>query len=110
MCGSVEFDTAQDLSGRVFLYVLLLDGDRFYVGITRDLKRRLWQHFRSSEHWGSTWTAKYKPFSVIHCSEIFGNSHDLAFIEDQATLRLAKLKGPERVRGGTYTSEELGDA
>lgn len=110
MSANVEFDTAQDLTGRVFLYVLLLDGNHFYVGMTRGLKRRLWQHFRSPAHWGSDWTAKYKPFSVIHCSEIFGKSHDLAFIENQATLRLAKLKGADRVRGGAYTREELGES
>ena len=45
----------------MFVYVLKLEQDKYYVGITED-ENRINSHFNST---GSSWTKKYKPVSVV---------------------------------------------
>lgn len=45
-----------------YVYVLLLNGDNYYVGITGNVARRYEQHSRGN---GSKWTAKHKPVKII---------------------------------------------
>lgn len=45
-----------------FVYLLQLEGNRFYVGFTRDLTRRLQQHFAGE---GSIATRQYRPVRVL---------------------------------------------
>ncbi|WP_319477386.1 hypothetical protein [Marispirochaeta aestuarii] len=71
--------------------------------MTEDIGYRLWEHFKMPHQTGSAWTKKYLPVSVIHCSEIHGTMEDFKWIERQSTLRLAKLKGFENVRGGGFS-------
>lgn len=44
------------------VYLLLLEGNRFYIGYTRDLDRRLAQHWAGE---GSIATRQYKPVKVL---------------------------------------------
>lgn len=87
----------------MYLYVLLLEDEKYYVGMAEDIGLRLWTHFKMSDKTGSAWTKKHKPRSVIHCSKLEGSMHDFKRIEQQATLRLAKLKGFSSVRGGGFS-------
>lgn len=88
------------------IYVLALEDGCFYVGRTKHLRIRLWQHFKTKIH-RSGWTLLHRPLSVIHVSRIEGTTFDLDRIETTATLRLAQLKGFDKVRGGAYTTERV---
>lgn len=85
-----------------YIYVLLLEGDYYYVGMSTNIRLRLWEHFKMGKKSGSAWTRKHKPLKVIHLSKIVGNITRLKEIENEVTLRLAKLKGFEKVRGAGF--------
>lgn len=84
-----------------FLYVLALADDCYYVGRTTNLRIRLWHHFKTKVH-RSAWTLLHRPLAVAHVSRIYGTKSELDRIETSCTLRLAKLKGFEKVRGAGY--------
>ena len=44
------------------IYVLRLEGGRYYVGKTDNVPQRFQQHLQGQ---GSTWTKKYKPVSLV---------------------------------------------
>jgi predicted GIY-YIG superfamily endonuclease len=46
----------------VYIYVLELEGKKFYVGKTTNPKMRIVNHFES---YGSSWTRKYKPIKNL---------------------------------------------
>jgi len=85
------------------LYVLLLEGDKYYVGVAQDIGLRLWTHFKMGDQAGSAWTKKHPPLSVIHCSQCPVDPREFKRIEKKSTLRLAKLKGFSNVRGAGYS-------
>lgn len=93
----------------MYLYVLLLEDEKYYVGMTEDIGLRLWEHFKMPGKTGSGWTRKYHPVSVLHCSHHSGTMRDFKRIERESTLRLAKLKGFACVRGAGFslTSDEF---
>jgi len=82
------------------LYVLKLDNDKYYIGITLNLNQRLSQHFSGD---GSKWTKVHKPINVI---EIQINNVDES-LENKVTLEYMKKYGWENVRGGSYTRLDL---
>ncbi len=47
-------------------YVLLLENDKYYVGITSNYKQRMENHFNGR---GSEWTKLHKPIRVIETFE-----------------------------------------
>ena len=84
------------------VYVLLCEGNRFYVGKTeRPLQSRIEEHFNQN---GSEWTRKYKPIKVV---EQVANADE--FDEDKYTKKYMKQYGINKVRGGTYTQIHLPD-
>ena len=85
------------------LYVLLLEENKYYVGMADDLGLRLWEHFKMGRKTGAAWTKKYRPVSVLHASKHQGSWQKLKQLEQQATLRLAKKQGFANVRGGGFS-------
>tara|TARA_R100000541_G_scaffold55720_2_gene64746 strand:- start:332 stop:646 length:315 start_codon:yes stop_codon:yes gene_type:complete len=86
------------------LYVLKLDNDKYYIGITLNLNQRLSQHFSGD---GSKWTKVHKPINVI---EIQINNVDKNVdesLENKVTLEYMKKYGWQSVRGGSYTRLDL---
>ena len=81
----------------VFIYVLKLNDDKYYVGKTNDLRSRVTQHFDGN---GSYWTKKYKPLDMI---EIIKDVDD--FAEDATVLRYMSKYGIDNVRGGSFSQE-----
>ena len=47
----------------VYIYILKLKNNKYYVGKTSNPKFRLESHFNSN---GSVWTMKYKPITPTH--------------------------------------------
>ncbi|EGR0439659.1 GIY-YIG nuclease family protein [Vibrio parahaemolyticus] len=88
----------------MYVYVLELENQNYYVGIAEDIGLRLWTHFKMGSKVGSAWTKKYKPIKVVHCSEIFPKTKwKSELVETQCTLRIAKLKGFSKVRGAGFS-------
>lgn len=83
------------------IYVLKLQGGKYYVGKSQDVIGRYQQHMNGE---GSSWTKKYKPISLVESRD--GVS---PFEEDKVVKEYMAKYGIESVRGGAYVTEELSD-
>ena len=80
----------------VYIYVLQLQSDKYYIGKTENPEFRLNDHFDSE---GSAWTKKYKPIKI---KEIIENCD--AYDEDKYTKIYMSKYGIDNVRGSTYNT------
>jgi predicted GIY-YIG superfamily endonuclease len=76
------------------IYVLELESDMYYVGITLNLNQRIAQHLNGT---GANWTRLYKP---KRCIEIIYENCSLQ-MENEVTKRYIEQYGADRVRGGS---------
>jgi len=83
------------------IYILKLQGGRYYIGKSDNVSKRYEQHLNGS---GSSWTKKYKPISV---DKIIPNASP--FDEDKYTKEYMSKYGMDKVRGGSYVNVELDD-
>ena len=81
------------------IYILKLQGGRYYVGKSENPMKRYQEHVEGR---GSAWTKKYKPLSVL---KIIPNASP--FDEDKYTKEYMATHGIDKVRGGSYVSIEL---
>lgn len=81
------------------IYVLLCEGERYYIGKTDHIQTRIEDHFSNN---GSYWTKKYKPLKIV---EVIENVDDLD--EDKYTKKYMSIYGIDKVRGGTYSEITL---
>lgn len=82
------------------LYLLELENNNLYVGITRHVEKRFEQH-RSGG--GSQWTSQHKPLRILRYVDTGLTSESEATrIEDALTVQTMELFGRHRVRGGQY--------
>lgn len=82
-----------------YIYVLKLVEDRYYVGRTSNIFRRIQQHFTGV---GSVYTKNYKPLKVIEVEEEI-TTEDERF----KTMAVMEKYGWERVRGSGWCSLEI---
>ena len=85
----------------VFVYILQLELNKYYIGKTNNPDIRLDSHFNSS---GSEWTKIYKPIKVY---ELISNCD--TYDEDKFTLKYMEKEGIDNVRGGSFSKIELSD-
>ena len=78
----------------IYIYVLKLETNRYYVGKTMNPIFRMQDHFDSG---GSAWTIKYRPINI---HELIPDCDD--FDEDKHTLRYMQKYGIDYVRGGSF--------
>ena len=83
----------------VYIYVLQLDKDKYYIGKTNNPQFRLESHFNLQ---GSEWTKLYKPIQIL---ELITDCDD--YDEDKYTLIYMDKYGIDNVRGGSFTTIEL---
>ena len=81
------------------IYVLLLKDEKWYVGRTNNLEKRLERH-RKGE--GSEWTIKHPMIKCIHSFETLDNLD-----EDKIVLGYMTLYGIDNVRGGSFSETEI---
>jgi cellular nucleic acid-binding protein len=81
------------------IYILKLTNNKYYVGKTDNLERRIQEHLNGT---ASTWTKKYK---LIDVEDIIRNAS--SFDEDKYTLQYMDKYGVDNVRGGQYATEAL---
>ena len=83
----------------VYIYVLELEQNKYYVGKTNNVNFRIQDHINNN---GSSWTKKYKPIRVV---EIINNCDD--YDEDKYTRIYMDKFGIDNVRGGSYVTINL---
>lgn len=76
------------------IYTLRLKDDKYYVGKSIDLERRVGQHFLGN---GAAWTKLFKPVDLYHCVDEKGPHH-----ENFQTIIMMKMYGIQNVRGGEW--------
>lgn len=89
------------MSATTTIYVLRLQGGRYYVGKSEHVMKRYQQHLAGT---GSAWTKKYKPIAVEKTIENVS-----PFEEDKVTKEYMSKYGIDKVRGGSYIDVELSD-
>ena len=83
------------------IYILRLEGGKYYIGKTNNINRRKQEHLNGT---ASVWTRKYRPISV---EKIIPDASP--FDEDKYTKEYMAKYGIDNVRGGSYVSEVLDD-
>jgi putative endonuclease len=79
-----------------FMYILLCEKDRLYVGSTIDLEKRLTQHFKGE---GANFTKKFKPIKLIYFEEFF--SIFRAFQREKQVQRWSRTKKNALIEGNS---------
>ena len=85
----------------VFIYILQLELNKYYIGKTNNPDIRLDSHFNSN---GSEWTRIYKPIKVY---ELISDCD--SYDEDKFTLKYMEKEGIDNVRGGSFSQIKLSD-
>lgn len=83
----------------VYIYVLKLEQEKYYIGKTNNPQFRLDNHFTSN---GSEWTKIYKPVMLL---ELKPNCDD--YDEDKITRQYMDKYGITNVRGGAFVKVNL---
>jgi hypothetical protein len=83
----------------IYIYILELENNKYYVGKTTIPNFRLEQHFNSL---GSSWTKKYKPIKILELKPNCDN-----YDEDKYTRMYMDMYGVNNVRGGSYVKIKL---
>jgi predicted GIY-YIG superfamily endonuclease len=81
------------------IYILKLAGGNYYIGKTNDVDKRFNEHLSGK---GSTWTKKYKPIGI---EKVISNASP--YDEDRYVKEYMAKYGINKVRGGSYVTEEL---
>ena len=85
----------------VFIYILLLELNKYYIGKTNNPDIRIDNHFNC---YGSEWTKIYKPIKVY---ELISDCD--SYDEDKYTLKYMEKEGINNVRGGSFSKIELSE-
>ena len=83
----------------VYIYILSLECNKYYVGRTTNIKYRLKKHYQQR---GSYWTTKYK---FVNIYQIYENCD--VFDEDKYTIEMMAKYGIDNVRGGSFSKITL---
>jgi predicted GIY-YIG superfamily endonuclease len=82
-----------------YIYILLLESNKYYIGKTKKPKFRIDKHFKSNT---TAWTSKYKPIKLVEIIHL-----EDSFDEDKYTLRYMKQYGISNVRGGSFSQVRM---
>jgi hypothetical protein len=85
----------------VYIYVLKLQENKYYVGKTNNPSFRIENHLNGD---GSSWTTIYKPLKLV---EMIPNCDD--YDEDKYTQKYMDKYGIDNVRGGSFVSIKLNE-
>jgi predicted GIY-YIG superfamily endonuclease len=90
-----------DKKCRYYLYALQLEQGRYYIGITANIRKRLWQHYSGS---GARFTKVYKPVKTLGVLDLGVTTRALANAEEMVyTMKAVRKYGALCVRGAGYS-------
>lgn len=87
------------MEATIFVYILLLQQNKYYVGHTSNPRFMTEEHFQLNN---TQWTQKYTPIRLL---EFISNCDK--FDEDKYTLKYMDKYGIDNVRGGSFCKEIL---
>lgn len=87
-------------SSTQFIYVLLLEQGKYYVGSSNNVQRRFQEH-QSGQ--GSAWTRLYPPIYIEKQYVVAPGSY-AGLAEDHEVTSMMMQHGIDRVRGGSYST------
>ena len=85
-----------------YVYILYLEDEKWYVGLTHDVDRRFQEHCDGR---GAEWTRIHKPIEIVNRWQT--SVHKRAEgedIENKTTVEMMKVFGRQNVRGGYYVA------
>jgi predicted GIY-YIG superfamily endonuclease len=85
--------------GMWYLYILKLEYDFMYVGITNNPRKRIRKHFFGN---GANITQKFMPLEVLDIIECRPLREDVEQVENDVTEYLFNAYGKDKVFGGGY--------
>jgi len=83
----------------LYIYIIKLENNKYYVGKTLYPDFRINDHFNST---GSAWTRKYKPIEIV---QLIDNCDD--YDEDKYVIKYMEEYGINNVRGGSFNQVKL---
>lgn len=83
----------------VYIYALILEHGKYYIGKTNNPRFRFETHFNSN---GSEWTKLHKPLNIV---EVIPDCDD--YDEDKYTIQYMNKYGINNVRGGSFATITL---
>ncbi len=87
------------LEGNYYVYVLLCEEGKYYIGIATNPKERLKTHKKGR---GSKFTKRYKPLKIVEVEDTRTDEIGLANVfENQKMKEYRNIYGYEKVGGGT---------
>lgn len=88
-----------------WLYVLKLENDKWYVGITsRTPEHRFKQHMNG---FGANWTRNYKPIKIHYTQDLgYCSIENAQLFEGRVTRKYMEKYGDNNVRGGDLTDTD----
>ena len=86
------------LNNKAGVYILKLQDDKYYIGSSHNIFRRLIQHWTHGGDCGSKWTNLFKPIELI----TWVITDDLLGIENLITKTYVSKYSPMNVRGGSF--------
>lgn len=86
-----------------YLYVLKLEYDKVYVGITSNPRKRIRNHFFGT---GAEATKKFMPLEVLDIIECRSVREEVEHVENIVTENLFETYGEENVYGGKYCNSK----
>ena len=94
-------DNAKKIPIILMGYVLRLECDKYYVGISSNINKRIGEHMTGN---GSKWTKRYKLIEIISIEVV----PSIYYIwENNKTLELMLEFGWKNVRGGSWTKVDM---
>lgn len=85
----------------LYIYVLALVENKYYIGKTTDLESRLNDHYNKTSR-SAYWTKKYSAIGVVDLL-IMANDYD----EDKMVFEYMERYGIDNVRGGSFSKVSL---
>lgn len=95
------------LANRTFVYAIILEQGNIYVGITQFPVYRLYQHHTRQ---GAAWTRLHRPIRGYSMLRLIPKGVSPGVYEDMFVKLFMQRHGIQAVRGGTYSSVQLGGA
>lgn len=87
---------------KAYMYILECEDGYYYTGSTKDLEKRLTEHFSG---FGANFTRKHHPLRLVYYEEF--QRIDKAFYREKQVQRWSRAKKEALIRGDTNKLREL---
>ena len=94
-------DNIENKNDKIHIYVLKLENEKYYIGQTKNIDKRL--KFHQKGKLGSDWTKLHSPIEIYKAKETpYTSVQDAIKLENRTTIWCMKKFGWKNVRGGDF--------